>query len=110
MAIKESCSMLIDEINKKIQTTQKGHSVELIKSFIPLVLLAHSKHNDQSGKSDDDLTDSALYSQLASLMEAWITSKDLIGHPSFGGKEDALMSSWKGKDELKVNTSNLQLL
>lgn len=100
--------MLIDEINKKIQTTQKGHSVELIKSFIPLVLLALSKHNDQSGKND--LIDTALYSQLASLMEAWITSKDLIGHPSFGGKEDALMSSWKGKDELKVNTSNLQLL
>eukprot|EP00731_Ephydatia_muelleri_P002838 Em0001g2838a len=100
-AIKESCSMLIEEINKKIQTTRKGHSVELIKALIPLVLSARSTHNDPS-EMNERLSDGALYRQLALLMEAWITSTDLIGHPSFGGNEDTLISSWKGMDELKL--------
>ena len=100
--------MLIEEINKKIQTTRKGHSVELIKALIPLVLSARSTHNDPSEKNER-LSDGALYRQLALLMEAWITSTDLIGHPSFGGNEDTLISSWKGMDELKVNNFNFQL-
>lgn len=100
--------MLIEEINKKIQTTRKGHSVELVKALIPLVLSAHSTHNHPSEKNER-LSDGALYHPLALLMEAWILSTDLIGHPTFGGNEDALISSWKGMDELKVNKSHCQL-
>ena len=101
-AIQESFSMLIEEINKTIQTTRKGHAVDLIKTVIPITLLAYSTHSGMN----ENLLDSALYRQLASLIEVWITSKDMVGHPSFGGYEDAFFTSWKGMNELKVNKSN----
>ena len=101
----EACSLLLTEVHMKIKNTQKAHTLELLKALVPLVLLAYSKctvHSSEAFKSSGN-SESEIFDQLMLLLDCWISSQDVMGCDSFGGKGSTFFSSWRGKDELKVN-------
>ena len=101
----ESCSMLLNEITVQIRKTNRGHSVKLLNAIIPLVLeLLSSSQNNAGIESDGGSAMNVcikVLGQLMSLLEGWIICKDVMGD-MFGGKEDTFISSWNGKEELKL--------
>lgn len=111
MNMLESCLMLLNEITVQIKKTNKGHTAKLPNVLLPLVLEMLSSSQTNAGVQSDGGLDMCVcfrvLDQLVSLLEGWITCKDVIGD-MFGGKEDTFFSSWKGKDELKVHTSLCQ--
>ena len=109
----ESCSMLLNEITVQIRKTNRGHSVKLLNAIIPLVLeLLSSSQNNAGIESDGGSAMNVcikVLGQLMSLLEGWIICKDVMGD-MFGGKEDTFISSWNGKEELKVHIFVLTMI
>lgn len=103
----EACSLLLSEASMKMKkSSHKDNSLGLLKALVPLVLLAHNKCiiPDSEINKHKGGSDGAIFEQLTLMLGVWITSKDVMGSESFGGKDDTFYSSWRGKDELKVNT------
>ena len=105
----EACSLLLTEVHMRIKNTQKAHTLELIKALVSVVLMAYSKctvHSSEASKSSGK-SEGEIFDQLMLLLDCWISSKDVMGCDIFGGKGNTLFSSWRGKDELKVNKKYL---
>ena len=102
----ESFSMLLNEIILQIKKANRGHSAKLPHALILLILETVSSYQNNSGAQSDIESDTCLcftvLNQLVSLLESWITCKDVMGE-LFGGKEITFYSSWKGKEELMVH-------
>ena len=90
----EACSRLLTEVSVKMNSTQNGHSVGLLRGMVPLVLLVHGNIEGREFSKKDN--------PLALFLDCWVKCKDVIGDESFGGK-DSLFSPWRGKDELNVS-------
>ena len=105
-AMVRSSLRLCTKLSEKLRSNEEK-GVKLLRSAFSCALCAienaHSLYEGEDGLTDRDKA----ITKIRKLLKDWITHKDVIGGSIFGYTVQSYFTrartSWKGKEELKVN-------